>query len=59
MKARHNDRILDPDEACNFLKLKKSTLYSWVFQGRIPHFKLGRLLRFWESELLRWLQSGG
>jgi len=56
MNARQNDRILDPDEACDFLKLKKSTLYSWVFQGRIPYFKLGRLLRFWESELLRWLK---
>jgi excisionase family DNA binding protein len=28
------------------LQIKRSTLYAWAQQGRIPHRKLGRLIRF-------------
>lgn len=39
------------------LSIKRSTLYAWAEQGRIPHLKLGRLLRFDPDEIDTWLQS--
>lgn len=39
------------------LWIKRSTLYAWAAQGRIPHRKLGRLLRFDPDEIEAWLQS--
>lgn len=39
------------------LWIKRSTLYAWAAQGSIPHFKLGRLLRFDPDEIEAWLQT--
>ncbi len=38
------------------LLVKRSTLYAWAEQGKIPHLKLGRLLRFDPDEIEAWLQ---
>ena len=36
------------------LNVKESTLRAWVFQRRIPCIRLGRLVRFRESDLEEW-----
>jgi len=41
-------------EASEFLRIPKRTLYEWVSQRRIPHFKFGTMLRFKEDELEAW-----
>ncbi len=40
-----------------FLKVKESTLYSWVHEGTIPFYKLNGLLRFNMDEILDWVNS--
>lgn len=41
------DRLLTVDEAAQLLGLKRSTLYQWAYERRIPTVKLlGRALRF-------------
>ncbi|MBI1912101.1 MAG: helix-turn-helix domain-containing protein [Deltaproteobacteria bacterium] len=40
-----------------FLKVKESTLYSWVHEGTIPFYKLNGLLRFNLDEILEWVNS--
>jgi len=49
--------FLTIEELSKFLSIKKSTLYRIVENGELPHFKIGRLLRFRSSELDGWLES--
>lgn len=39
------------------LQIKRSTLYAWAAQGRLPHLKLGKILRFDPDEIDAWLQE--
>jgi excisionase family DNA binding protein len=39
------------------LGVKLSTIYQWTHIGYIPHFKLGRFVRFKERDVLEWLES--
>jgi excisionase family DNA binding protein len=50
--------ILTIDELSRELKIPKKTIYKWVREGKIPCRKLGKHLRFIESEIDQWLQSG-
>jgi excisionase family DNA binding protein len=43
MRARH---LINIDELSELWGVPKATLYNWVSQGRLPHVKLGRSLRF-------------
>ncbi len=43
------------DELSQYLKVPKATIYSWTHQKRIPHMKLGRVLRFDRAEIDGWL----
>ena len=56
------DELLDYDGAAAFFGPggpTKGTLQIWVCTGRyeIPYIKLGRLVRFRRSSLLKWLSS--
>jgi excisionase family DNA binding protein len=51
-------KILTIDELSERLKIPKKTIYKWVREGKIPCRKLGKHLRFIESEIDQWLQSG-
>jgi excisionase family DNA binding protein len=44
-------RLLTTAEAAYLLGVKPQTLYLWVSLGRVPHRKIGRLVRFTESDL--------
>jgi excisionase family DNA binding protein len=51
------EKLLSPENICEILGIEKSTLYAWTSRGLIPFIKVNGLLRFRESELLRWLKS--
>jgi len=51
------DKLLTIDELAEVLSAKKSTIYQWVHLGLIPHIKVGRLLRFRERDIEKWLSS--
>jgi len=51
------DKLLTIDELAEVLTVKKSTIYQWVHLGLIPHIKVGRLLRFKEESIQKWLIS--
>jgi excisionase family DNA binding protein len=44
-------------EISQYLKLRPSTIYAMVAEKRIPHFKVGRLLRFKKSEIDLWMEG--
>lgn len=50
-------RYINIDDLAEYLSLTKGTLYVWVFQKRIPHFKIGGALRFDLREIENWLKD--
>ena len=40
-----------------YLKVKESTLYSWVHNGIMPFYKLNGLLRFDMAEIEAWVRK--
>ncbi len=46
------------EEAAQYLKMGKSTLYDLARKGNIPAHKMGRVWRFDAEELDSWLKSG-
>lgn len=51
-----SDKMLNYQQAAKLMGVPVGTVYSLVFQKRIPHVRLGsRLVRFSENTLVRWL----
>ena len=50
-------KIVTIKEVSEFLKVKQSTLYSWVNQKRIPSFKLNGLWRFDMEKIEEWIKA--
>jgi excisionase family DNA binding protein len=48
------DKLLDVKEAASLLQVKPGTLYAWVERDKIPHRKVGSLVRFHRAELMAW-----
>lgn len=45
-------------EAAELLNVPKGTLYTWVFEKRVPHIRLGkRMVRFSRLQIAKWLQA--
>ncbi len=51
------EEILNIDELSDYVKIKKSSLYSKVARREIPHYKIGHLLRFKRSEIDLWVEE--
>jgi excisionase family DNA binding protein len=45
------------EDAKQFLKLAKSTIYTYVYYNRIPHIKIGERVLFDEDDLVRWVET--
>ena len=46
------------EEAAQYLKIGKSTLYNLARKGKVPAHKMGRVWRFDAEELDEWLKAG-
>lgn len=58
------NEIVDINELSQKLKVKKSLIYSWVYQGKnglneFPFSKAGNKLRFDVGEVLEWMKKNG
>jgi len=51
------DKLLTPDQIAEYLGVRKSTIYQWTHEGYIPYVKLGKFVRFKESNVERWLEK--
>jgi len=49
--------LLSTTETAEFLGISKNTLYEWIIQKKIPHFKVGRLVKFKREDLDAWLKK--
>ena len=50
-------QLLDTDGAAEFLGIRKNTLYEWVIERKIPHVRVGRLLKFRREDMEAWLKK--
>ncbi|MEW6376983.1 MAG: helix-turn-helix domain-containing protein [Thermodesulfobacteriota bacterium] len=49
--------FLNINEVSDYLGIKKSSLYSRVEKKEIPHYRVGRLIRFKKSEIDPWMEK--
>lgn len=56
-KISQQKQLLDTTEASQFLGISKNTLYEWVVQKKIPHVKVGRLVKFVKVDLEAWIKK--
>ncbi len=57
MNPAEGDRLLSIREVAELTSLPISWLYSHVASGKIPHFKLGKYVKFRRADLEAWLAS--
>jgi excisionase family DNA binding protein len=50
-------RFLTIKELSEYMNVPVHTLYSWTFMKKIPHVKMGRLVRFDLKEIDIWLSD--
>ncbi|MCM8791625.1 MAG: helix-turn-helix domain-containing protein [Candidatus Omnitrophica bacterium] len=50
-------RLMNIDELANYLRLRKQTIYNWLYQKKISGFKVGGVWRFDKREIDAWLKS--
>jgi excisionase family DNA binding protein len=48
-------KLLTVAEAAAICGVGEATIYNWVTDGKMPHIKLGRIIRFDERVLGDWL----
>jgi len=48
-------KLLNINELAEYLGIKISTVYSWVNQRKIPYIKVGRLVKFDQVDIDKWL----
>lgn len=56
LSAEHIPMTLD--ESCEFLRMKKSTMYYHLGKGNIPGTKKGKNYILYKDELLKWTELG-
>ena len=57
MPDEEKDSYLITNEVAEYLHMKLNTVYSLAEQKKIPHYKVGRLLRFKRSEIDAWMEG--
>lgn len=50
-------QLMTPEQCAAFLQIEVNTLYVMKSQGRIPHRKVGHLLRFDLEEIVEWTRD--
>jgi len=56
-KAEKRDIYIDIGELAQQLNIKKRTLYHLVQIMEIPHYRIGKLIRFKQSEIDEWMET--
>jgi excisionase family DNA binding protein len=53
------DQLLLPSEAAKQLRVPESWLYLAAREGRFPHVRIGRYVRFRQEDVTEWIRTGG
>jgi excisionase family DNA binding protein len=52
-----DDNFLDIGQLAKYLNIKKRTLYHLVETMRMPHYRIGKLIRFKRCEIDSWMET--
>ena len=52
-----NEALLDVGQVAQMLKISIATVRRWVWQGYIPYMKIGKAIRFSNSDIESWINS--
>lgn len=55
--TQETESFINVDELADFLRIKKRTAYHFVATLNIPHYRVGRLIRFKLSEIELWMKT--
>ena len=50
-------RLINIQEASEYLRIPVNTLYAWAKEGKIPSVKLGGLVRFDLQKINKWIEE--
>ena len=53
----NRERLIGPKDVAEMYGLPISWVYSKAEEGILPHFKLGKYLKFRESEVATWIEQ--
>jgi excisionase family DNA binding protein len=56
-RRRVGEPLWDVSEAAKYLKCSRDWIYKKCASGELPHRRVGRGLRFFQSELQAWVAS--
>jgi len=51
------EKFLTVLDVALLLSVRPSTVYQWVSSGEIPHYRLGRIVRFRRKDLEAWVEG--
>lgn len=51
------ERVLTKKELAEFLSIHPRTIDYWISQGQVPHYKLGKSVRFKLSDISVFMES--
>lgn len=51
------NKLLSVQQLSEWMSVPVSTIYKWTHEGFIPHVKLGRLVRFKQEDVERWVEK--
>jgi excisionase family DNA binding protein len=44
-------------QVASYLSIKSSTIYTWAKTGEIPHYKIGKMVRFRKVDIDAWIED--
>jgi len=50
-------KMLNVKSLSQLIGVNEKTIYEWAHRNYLPHYKLGHLIRFNESEVAKWLEE--
>lgn len=53
------DSLMTVTQLSEYLGIPTSTIYAYSMREKIPHFHIGKLLRFRKPDIDAWLENGG
>lgn len=56
-RSTRTSKVYDCKEACEYMKISRSTLARLLREGEISHMKFERAVRFYEEDLLNFLDK--
>ena len=52
-----NQQLMTLADVARYLKIAPRTAYGWLYEGKLPGFKIGNAWRFDKADIQKWVQE--